>query len=166
MRLRKAYYSEALESWCVPLTKGDVALIDEQDVDLVSQYNWYSQTGNNTKYAANKSKASSILLHRLILGDCDTADHINGDGLDNRRTNLRSCSTAENNKNTRKRTSCRSKYKGVVFDDSAINKWKARIYNDGRQIVLGRFSTEEEAAFAYNEAATLHHGKFANLNLL
>lgn len=166
MRLRKAYYSEALESWCVPLTMGDVTLIDEQDVELVSQYNWYSQTGKRTRYAANKNKERLLLLHRLILGDCEAIDHINGDGLDNRRSNLRVCSLTENNRNTRKRENTRSQYKGVVFDNSASNKWKARVYKDGKQIVLGRFSTEEEAAVAYNKAAVIHYGEFANINSL
>ena len=167
MKLREVYYSEELSSWCVPLTKGRFALIDEEDVDRVSQYNWYVGKGKHTHYAHHKSK-ESFLLHRFVTNAPDDVqvDHINSNGLDNRKTNLRFCNNGQNSAASRKRQGTRSKYRGVVFDSTASCKWKARVYDNGKQIVLGRFSSEEEAALAYNKAALERYGEFARINVL
>ena len=168
MKLRTVYYDTNKESWCVPLTKGHVALIDEDDVERVSKYNWYSMKGKHTHYGAVKFAELSTTLHRFVLGaeKDQKVDHKNGDGLDNRKANLRFCSYGQNNANSRKVAKCASIYKGVTFDDTASFKWKARLYKDGKQKVLGRFATEQEAALAYNRAAVEVYGEFAKVNQL
>jgi len=100
------------------------------------------------------------MLHRLILGEPDSlVDHVSGDGLDNRRANLRLCTQSQNMRN--RRAYGRSKYLGVAFDKDARKRpWSVTI---GRARV-GRFLTEEEAALAYDEAASKQYGAFARLN--
>jgi hypothetical protein len=88
-------------------------------------------------------------------------DHINGDTLDNRRANLRVCTKSENNRNRRKLHPTTSRFKGVYKN---TKPWIALIECNGKQFVLGRFASEEEAALAYDKAAKEHFGSFARLN--
>jgi hypothetical protein len=106
-------------------------------------------------------------LHRLIMGVTEPTvlvDHINGNGLDNRRENLRLATVTQNNYNCRKRT-CKSssKYKGVVYYQER-KKWRARMFDHGKVMWLGDFETEVEAALAYNECAKRVAKEFALLN--
>ena len=89
-------------------------------------------------------------------------DHVNGDGLDNRFENLRLCEQKENVRNSRKSCISRQKYKGV--SKHGKRGYQARINVDGKQVALGTFRTQEEAAEAYNQAAIKHHGEYAKLN--
>jgi hypothetical protein len=93
-------------------------------------------------------------------------DHINGDRSDNRLSNLRQASNSQNCCNQRPRPGA-SRFKGVspyFIRERNTGRWLAKIYKDGREIVLGRFDCEREAAIAYNEAAIRLHGEFAKLN--
>lgn len=90
------------------------------------------------------------------------SDHINGNKLDNRRCNLRICTPHQNNLN---RPNVTGKYKGVYWC-KRLKKWMAQIMIGERNKYVGSFPNEEEAAFAYNEAAKKYHGEFARLNVL
>lgn len=107
-------------------------------------------------------------MHRFILGVSDTSihvDHINCIKLDCRKSNLRLCTPAQNNMN---RNASTHKRKGViykgVFQVSGSSNWRAALRVNGRQLHLGSFLTQEEAAITYDEAAKKHHGEFARLN--
>ena len=146
----------------VPLTKGRFAKVDEVDFADVSKWNWSCWTDHgNRAYAA---RGQIVLMHRYIMRaePGEQVDHKNGDGLDNRRRNLRKATVTENSRNHMKRRGEHtSKYKGVSWH---CGKWCANISRDGKAFRLGRFTTEEEAALAYDEAARRLHGEFARVN--
>lgn len=153
----------------IPLTKGYEAIVDVEDFDLLSNYNWGILTpykGQYTTYAMKKSQAErkgkSRLMHRIVMNAPRniSVDHINGNGLDNRKSNLRLCSHRENLCNSNKqRNGITSIYKGVSWDKSR-NKWTVHINKRN----LGRYNSEIEAALVYNDAALKYHGNFAKLN--
>ncbi len=154
----------------VPLTRGKVALIDEGDLEVISNYKWralHVARGKwNERWVAQGGHAG-IYMHRLIMGVTDRkvqVDHINHDSLDNRRNNLRLCSNKQNMGNQRKTgVSKSSQYKGVSWEKDR-NAWKAQIMIDGKNHRLGRFATELEAAKAYDAAAIKAFGEFAHMN--
>jgi len=157
----------------IKLTNDGVALIDEYDEELLRQYSWYwvDFLGTGTKYAYAWSRISErpVAMHRLILKlvphDGKQVDHINGNGLDNRRCNLRLCTTQENHRNmTKQRGVYSSQYKGVSYREDR-KKWQAYIIVDNKKRSLGTFAEEREAAKAYDEAANSLFGEFAYLNL-
>jgi hypothetical protein len=103
-------------------------------------------------------------MHQLVfpVGSARVADHIDHNGLNNQKSNLREATYSQNNGNMRKAESgCSSKYKGVSRHKTG---WQAKIYKEGRSFHLGSFLNEEAAAIAYNEAATQMFGEFAHLN--
>jgi hypothetical protein len=139
-------------------------LLDEEDKELVGRYTWYLSNG----YYAMSLGGKQTYLHRLVTKatTTDTVDHINGNKLDNRKDNLRICKQEHNCCNKVKTTNKRtSKYKGVSFRKTH-NKFQATITKHGLQTHLGYFLTEEEAALAYNFAATKYHGEYAKLNVI
>jgi len=152
----------------IPLTKGAAALIDDEDYELVRRYKWQLLDHGKRQYATTtysvKNRTKHIYMHRLIMGfpKGKEVDHINFDGLDNRRLNLRSCSKSQNHFNLRKRKSA-SRFKGVVLVPST-GKWHARIKIDGKTKHLGTYSSEEDAALAYDNMALQIAGEFALLN--
>lgn len=152
----------------VPLTQGSFSKIDVQDVTKVMRHLWYLYREPRTgrKYAVREEQGVTVRLHRWLLGasDSEDVDHMNGDGLDNRRENLRKATASQNTYNARKRSPGTSKYKGVTRDANGRMTWRARIRVDRRLIHLGRFDTEEEAALAYDAAARRHFGTFACVN--
>lgn len=148
----------------VPLSQGRVALIDDADAELVLGHRWYMQSHHGNRYAMrrvrNGGQRAVQPLHRLLTG-WPLVDHINGNGLDNRRANLREATHAENMRNRRMSRNNTSGFKGVVLEGS---RWRARIRFDRQRVSLGAFATAEEAANAYDAAARELHGEFAALN--
>ena len=160
----------------VPLHRRDphepiYAEIDASDRSKIEGYRWYpifAKTGvvyaqAEVRIGVNQYKW--IPMHRLIANTPDgmETDHIDGDGLNNRRSNLRACTRAQNNRNQRIRKDNSTGYRGVRKVTNSPN-WYAQVRVDNRDIYLGTFTTPEAAAQAYNEAAKRHHGEFANLN--
>jgi len=154
----------------IPLTRGRVALVDDADRELVEASGpWYPCPSNKTTYAmANVRRddggRTTLSMHRLLVPTADRVDHINGDGLDNRRANLRAADRIENGRNMRPRGP--SGFKGITFRKPPWRgkPWHARISYDGKLHHLGCFDSPEEAARAYDAAAIQHFGEFARLN--
>jgi hypothetical protein len=141
-----------------------VAIIDSADRDLVSGFNWQLHHGSGGHlYVASRTKEGTILLHRFLTRASSgmVVDHINNNGLDNRRINIRVCSYAQNLHNRDGWRRARVPFKGVT---RAGNKYRARIMNNGVVYRLGVHETPEAAAMAYDEAAIQLHGSYAKLN--
>lgn len=137
-------------------------IVDDDAFVWASQMNWTIDRSGNTFYARNVKGR----LHRLVMGITDPMvliDHKNGNGLDNRKSNLRRCSVAENNRNCIKEPGKTSSFKGVSWKSSR-KKWQAQIKVNGIVKYLGLFDNERNGAIAYNEAAQKYHGDFALLN--
>lgn len=154
----------------IELTKGFRATIDADDIPMVSGRNWSALTSKrrNAVYACRVEiidrKQTMILLHRLLLslsGDVQ-ADHRDGDGLNNRRDNLRICTHGTNQLNKAARKDNRSGLKGVSWEKRA-GRWKSEISINGRKRWLGYFDSPEAAHDAYCAAASYLHGDFARL---
>jgi hypothetical protein len=145
------------------------AIVDWEDWSLVSPYFWRLTTRNNygclyaQSWDSHKSKERKrIVMHRLIMPYAETVDHINGNGLDNRRANLRQVTAQQNAFNQKARIGT-SVFKGVSFDKQS-GMWRSGIRVDGKRISLGRFSNEADAAKAYDAAARKHFGEYARCN--
>jgi hypothetical protein len=153
----------------VPLTRGYVALVDAEDYERVMAAGpWYAERDRSAIYAVGCNKRMHRFLMGLVRGDRRIVDHINHDGLDNRKSNLRIATVAENNRNRRKITTWRgrpvaSPYKGIHASPSR-KMWYADIYVNGKLISLGSFADQKDAALAYDKAAIEHWGQFAVLN--
>ena len=158
----------------IPLTQGKVALVDDRDyVNLMAIGPWHAAKGRNTWYAvrAFRDRSGKICrwgMHAVLLGVRGTktvVDHRNGNGLDNRRANLRRASQAQNQINRAgnlRSGSMASKYRGVKL--RRARTWEADIRINGKKTFLGSFKTAEDAARAYDAAARQYHGEFARLN--
>lgn len=154
----------------IKLTQGKVAMIDDEDFDLISQYKWFARKSKNLFYAAAYSghwrTRKLIHMHRLIIGDTYLiVDHKDRNGLNNTRSNLRVCSQSQNCANRTSRGG--SRFLGVSrFQQKGKVKWRAFICSNKKNNYLGLFDNEEQAAIAYNKAAKELHGDFANLNII
>ncbi len=149
----------------IPLTKGEFAIVDAEDFEWLNRYKWHTQTGGRTYYARSRKNGKMIRMHRLITNAPKglVVDHINHNGTDNRKLNLRLCTYAENSHNRRCGRRGSSKYKGV----SRCKKkelFLACIRCDGKYYHLGRFKSEIAAAKAYDKKAVQLYGEFAYLN--
>jgi hypothetical protein len=145
----------------VPLTKGLFAIVDEGDFDRVSRLKWRAAGALSRQYAGSGSR--TIWMHRFIIDAPAThlVDHINGLTLDNRRSNLRICTHAENSRNRKCRSHSELPFRGVVRRQA---RFYANIWAENRRLFLGSFQTAEEAAHAYDAAAKKFYGEFACLN--
>jgi hypothetical protein len=156
----------------IKLTRGLYAKVDPEDYPRLSKYKWYATSVKNKRVYAERSvwyrnkKKRNILMHREILFYARVknrllVDHINGDGLDNRKANLRTATAQQNSWNSR--AYGKSIYKGI-WQVKETGKWCARIKVNGKVRNLGRFNDEAEAAKAYDRAAKEACGEFAKLN--
>jgi len=152
----------------VTLTQGYNAVIDATDAPLVVQFNWCAAVGRNTVYAKRTdhsgSKSRLVLMHRIIVGDPKglEVDHRDGDGLNNRRSNLREATKTQNRRNQRTSRANTSGFKGVSYD--AWNRtWQAGISINGKSKRLGSFPTPEAAYVAYCKASAELHGEFGRV---
>ena len=159
----------------IPLTRGQYAIVDPDDFERLNKYKWQASqsTRSGTFYAARSTwdkvnkKKRTIKMHRLILYPPHplVVDHINNNGLDNRRANLRVATRSQNsiNKPFKKKKGTHSKYLGVTWQKS-INRWQAQIRAKGNHRIIGYFDNETEAALEYDQAARKFHKDFAVLN--
>ena len=155
----------------IPLSQGKIAIVDDEDFDFLNKWKWSCDAmGYAVKSAALSSgngKRCILLMHRLILlpHKGQMIDHINRNPLDNRRSNLRLCDKRTNSYNRGPTVKNLSGLKGVYWD-AKYKKWRAQIKINGKQTYLGGFTSDTEAARAYNEAALKHFGEFAWLNAI
>jgi hypothetical protein len=155
----------------IQLTKGQVAIVDDNMYDYLNQWKWQASEQKNGKfYAQRKIKVNSlrkcIMMHRLIVNNTDIklhTDHINGITLDNRKINLRICTNSQNQMNKKVQINNKNGLKGVSFNKEK-KKYEVSITIKGNKIFLGYYFNPIDAAKAYNEAAIKYFGEFANLN--
>jgi hypothetical protein len=155
----------------IPLGDGHVAIVDAAEYPSLIKFSWRLLRGHKGKlYAYTSVSGRATYMHRLVAGTPKgfETDHINGDGLDNRRANLRLATSSQNRANMWKprrpdRGSHTSIYKGVTWDKSR-GKWQSKINHEGRCRNLGRYDSEVDAAHAYDAAAITAWGAFARLN--
>ena|ERR1044071_5880442 len=159
----------------IPLSHGKVTMVDDVDFEFLSQRKWdaYWKRRNGTVvwYAVHSHpRRPRTWMHRVIaqrvgLPWSERYDHVDCDGLNNQRDNIRPCTVGQNMANSRKRLGCSSRYKGVSWHQRQM-KWSVCIGVNGKYRFLGRFDDEAEAALAYNVAAVETFGEFARVNVI
>jgi len=155
----------------IKLTRGQCALVDDSDYEYLNQFKWCAgKAYNRDTYYAIRSKSingkqTHIRMHRLIMNAPNgmDVDHVDGDGLNNQRSNLRICTRSQNLRNQKSRVNSSSKYLGVCWHKRE-RKWRAGIRINKNTKYLGEFKTELEAAIIYNIAARKYYGEFARPN--
>ena len=168
MRLRYGFPSRI-----IPLTRGRFAIVDEADFEKLSEYKWFAVKSGRSFYAHRMIKSNDVRrrqilvhMHRQILNakDGEFVDHINHNGLDNRRANLRLVNKEQNTWNKRKQLGrYSSKYKGVSWH-KPMKHWQARIRYKGKPMRIGYFDDQKSAARAYDAKAKELFGEYAALN--
>lgn len=144
-----------------PKYPNEFTLVDDEDFEFLNQWKWHK---NNENYVSRLTKdGETVRLHRVVMNtpkdmECD---HIDRNGLNNQKSNLRNCTHAENMRNSNRSKSNTSGYRGVFVSGKY---WMAKIIVMGRQIYLGSFRDIEDAARAYDVAALKYHKEFAILN--
>jgi len=154
----------------IKLTQDKYALVDNDDFEFLNQWKWYATKQGNTFYAhrdsrnRKRNKGNIVSMHREIMNNPNNklVDHIDGNGLNNQRKNLRFCTKSENGMNQKIHKNSTSKLKGVTFDKSR-QKYLAQINVNKRKIFIGRFINKEDAYKAYCEACKKYHREFANI---
>ena len=137
-------------------------IIDDEDYELVSAYVWKKYPSNRYIQASINGKTTAISRLIMNAGKGVSVDHINGDRLDNRKSNLRICSQSQNMKNRKPNKNGKSAYKGVVSLKNG--RFRAKIDSDGKRYDLGVYDNEHDAVIAYNAGAKILHGSFAYMN--
>jgi len=150
----------------IQLSKGRTAIVDEVDAHGLKQYKWCFAYRPKMRscdgYAVTNINGKTILMHRMLVdAPCGMeVDHINGNGLDNRRSNIRLATSQQNKANRKVRNDSVTGLKGVTWNQSG-KQWMARITVDRKCLYLGCFSTPMDAHLAYRQAAKKHFGEFA-----
>lgn len=159
----------------IPLTQGKYAIVDDEDYEYINKWKWHARKDKRNFYAARgvvvdrkKHRVKLFFIHNEIMKPKDgmLVDHVDHDGLNNKRNNLRICTDIENRMNRRKCPTvkgkkCSSKYKGVCLKGK---KWFSYIGGKKKYKCIGLFDNEIDAAKAYDEFAKIMYGRFANLN--
>ena len=148
----------------VRLIQGQIALVDEEDYELVNPFRWHIFNVHRCSYAVTNN---GILMHRLILGVSKgkMVDHKDNNGLNNQKDNLRECTHSQNGANRNPSKKGTSKYLGVCWAKDR-SKWMAQITHKQNRYKLGSFINEIDAAKAYNKKAIELHGEFARPNII
>lgn len=161
----------------ISLTKGQAALVDDEDYEELNEHSWCAVQRPNGKWYATRTithwnrrtkerSLECVLMHRVVLQGTIEVDHRDGNGLNNQRANLRPATRKQNGANRGKFASrTTSRFKGVSWNARA-RKWQAGIKVDGKSKYLGSFGDEVDAARAYNRAAGEHFGAFARPNTI
>lgn len=164
--------------WLIPLTQDKNAKVDDADFEFLNQWKWYfikdgyavRSDYSNVYISINGHRSPrQVKMHRLIMGEPEglEVDHISGDKLDNRRSNIRVASKNQNQQNARVAKNNRSGFKGVSWNNQ-VKKWRAclQVQIDGRRktVYLGHYDRPIDGARAYNLAASEYFGEFARLN--
>lgn len=151
------------------LSQGKQAIVDAEDYDFLMQWKWSAGKSTSGNFYATRSiyepgSKTSVLMHRVILGSPAglQVDHRDGNGLNNTRSNLRLATPAQNNRNRRRSSVNRSGFKGVCWHRER-RKWRAQITINNKSVHLGYFSSREEAANTYKNAAIETYGEFARM---
>jgi hypothetical protein len=151
----------------IPVAGGYFALVDDEDYEEMSKLRWHTAKGRKTIYASTNVKRetggySSVGMHRMINKTPAGfhTDHIDGDGLNNQRSNLRTASRTENARNRSPNTGCASQFKGVHWNKRK-RRWVASIRVNKKSVFLGLHKSEQAAADAYSRAASQYFGEFA-----
>jgi hypothetical protein len=167
--VRKTELSDTLD---IKLTKGFACKVDKEDYEYLSQFKWRYHNGYASRnevtwcpLAKKTVKTKQITLHRLIIACPDgmTVDHINGDKLDNRKSNLRICNHQQNCWNRPLQNNSTTGSRGVSYHKK-MGKWMVYLTYNGKRKHLGYFSSLEEATARYDEEASKHYGEYARLN--
>lgn len=154
----------------IKLTRGMYAEVDDENYEALNKHKWNAHLEGRTHYAIRtvlvNGKYVTERMHRVIMGNVKDGfyvDHINGDGLCNLKSNLRVVNKKQNQQNVKSHIDSNSKYLGVSYRKSK-NTYRARIFVDGKELSLGHYKNEIDAAKAYNEAAIKYRGEYANIN--
>lgn len=167
----------------IQLNQGYTTIVDDADFEVVKQYKWYVAKNSTTPYAIAEIPCTecghkkTTGLHRFLLKPKakEKIDHIDGNGLNNQRSNLRIATMSQNIANSRLRKDNTSGYKGVTWFSGSKHPngawkrkpgWSVRVSLNGKRIQVGYYQDKEDAAKAYNDAAIKYHGEFAKLNKL
>lgn len=145
----------------IKLTQGQFAIVDDDDFDYLNQWKWYAVKHRNTFYATRMEKRKHIHMHRVIMHVCPKliTDHIDHNGLNNQKSNLRACTSSQNKMNVLPMSN--TGYLGVYYQGNLI---RAKIRVNGNSIHIGCYPSLEQAARAYDIKAKEYFGEFANLN--
>lgn len=153
----------------ISITKGKVTIVDDEDFERLSKNKWFllgRYVARNKPRSDNDGKQKPLMMHRFILGveGKEVVDHIDGDPLNNRKSNLRICRQRENSRNRSVGLNSKSGYKGVHL--VSRNRWRAYITYNYQRIHIGYFKEKRDAIIAYNKAAKKYFGSFAKENIL
>jgi hypothetical protein len=149
----------------IPLTQGKFAIVDADDYDWLIQYKWHCRHNRNKFYAYRNKAGKPVSMHRELIANNKSllVDHIDGNGLNNRKSNLRLCTIAQNAHNRLPKSNSRSRYKGLSWH-KPHKRWEVRIIKSGKSSFLGCFDDPTDAALAYDRKAEQLFGQFAYLN--
>jgi len=155
----------------IPLSQGLYTIVSDRDYGHLNRWKWTAWSGGNVRYAYRKTSRATgqrnVFMHSVVAErkglPAGRVDHVDGNGLNNCRSNLRCATQSQNGMNRRQPRTNKSGYKGVSQTTNS-NRWRARIGAGGKEKQLGTFDTPREAARAYDHAAVRLHGSFARLN--